>query len=243
MIEEEKKSKKQLLLVEHQNKLAALGEMLGNISHQWKQPLNAMGLSLSKLKLLNENDKLPKEILDTSLDKIEKNIIHLSDTIDVFRDFFRPNSKKDRFNVKQLIKDTIFIIKDSFSDNNIDLSSICEENIILKGDIQKLEQALLNILNNAKDALCSNAIKNAKVSIVVKHSENDVIIYIEDNALGIPDEVKENIFVPYFTTKFKSQGTGIGLYMSKMIVENNFNGTLSFENKNAGVRFRISIPK
>jgi len=243
MIEEAKKSKQQLLLVEHQNKLASLGEMLGNISHQWKQPLNAIGLSLSKLKLLNENDKLSKELLDTSLERMEKNIIHLSDTIDVFRNFFKPNAQENVFSVKELINNTIFIIKDTFSDKKIDLSCICEESITLKGDMQKLEQALLNILNNAKDALSSSAASNAKVSIDVKLNDDNVLICIEDNGPGIPKETQEKIFIPYFTTKFKSQGTGIGLYMSKMIVENNFNGTLSFENKSTGARFIISIPK
>ena len=242
LIEEAKKSKKQLLLVEHQNKLAALGEMLGNISHQWKQPLNAIGLSISKLILLNENDKLTKELLVTSLMRMEKNVIYLSKTIDVFRDFFKPNSKNDKFNVKKLVKSVICIVQDSFKDNNIHLSYSCEEDIVLQGDMQKLEQVLLNILNNAKDALCSNATEDAKVSIDVELSNSGVTISIQDNALGISDEIKEKIFIPYFTTKVQSKGTGIGLYMSKMIVENNFNGTLTFENKNSGARFILFIP-
>lgn len=242
MIKEAEKSKEQLLLVQHQNKLAALGEMLGNISHQWKQPLNAIGLSISKMILLDENDKLTKEILTTSLTRMEKNIMYLSRTIDVFRDFFKPDARHHEIDIKNLIINTIFIIQDAFDDNQIELSCRCKENITLRGDEQKLEQVLLNILNNAKDALCQNNIKNAKVSVDAKFSDNKVIITIQDNALGISDEIKDKIFIPYFTTKFKSQGTGVGLYMSKMIVENNFNGTLSFENKDRGVAFVLTIP-
>jgi signal transduction histidine kinase len=242
IIEEAKRNKKQLLLAEHQNKLAALGEMLGNISHQWKQPLNAIGLSLSKIILLDENNKLTKGILKTSLIRMEKNIIHLSKTIDVFRDFFKPDIKQNEFKLKDLIKNTVDITQDSFTNNHITLSNSCKENIILQGDKQKLEQVMLNILNNAKDALSSNKIKNPKVFINAKLNDNHVIITIKDNALGISDDIKDKIFIPYFTTKFKSQGTGIGLYMSKMIVENNFNGTLSFENKNKGTIFIITIP-
>jgi signal transduction histidine kinase len=242
MIEETKKSKQQLLLVQHQNKLAALGEMLGNISHQWKQPLNAIGLSLSKLILLDENGKLSKEILVSSLARMEKNIMYLSRTIDVFRDFFKPDSKHHEFDVKSLVQDTIFIVQDSFLDKHIDLSFYCEEGIMLQGDKQKLEQVILNILNNAKDALRSNDIKDAKVRVDVKLSQSRVIISIEDNALGIEEAIKDKVFAPYFTTKFKSQGTGVGLYMSKMIVENNFDGTLTFKNQNGGVVFTITIP-
>ncbi len=242
IIKESKRNKKKLLLAEHQNKLAALGEMLGNISHQWKQPLNAIGLSLSKIILLDENNKLTKDILRTSLTRMEKNIMHLSKTIDVFRDFFKPNMKNNEFKLKDLIKNTVYITQDSFTNNHIDLSSFCEKDIILQGDKQKLEQVMLNILNNAKDALSSNKIKNPKVYINTKLDDNQVTISIEDNALGISDEIKDKIFIPYFTTKFKSQGTGIGLYMSKMIVENNFHGTLTFENTDKGTIFIITIP-
>jgi signal transduction histidine kinase len=243
MIKEAQKSKKQLLLVQHQNKLAALGEMLGNISHQWKQPLNTLGLSLSKMILLEENNKLTKEMRIKSFGRMEKNIIYLSRTIDVFRDFFKPENTHNKFNIKKLIKNTMLIIQDSFSNNFINLSCFCGEDIMLQGDRQKLEQVLLNILNNAKDALCINGIKNAKVEISAKLSGKDVIIAIQDNALGIDEDIKDKIFTPYFTTKFKSQGTGVGLYMSKIIIENHFDGTLSFKNQNGGARFILTIPQ
>jgi len=243
MLKEAQKSKKQLLLIQHQNKLAALGEMLGNISHQWKQPLNALGLSLSKIILLEENDKLTKEMRINSFSRMERNIIYLSRTIDVFRDFFKPESTHSRFNVEKLIRNTIVITQDSFLNNFIDLSCSCDESISLLGDKQKLEQVLLNILNNAKDALCLNNIKKPKVEICAKLSDKDVIITIQDNALGVDEEIKDKIFIPYFTTKFKSQGTGVGLYMSKVIIENHFDGKLSFKNKNGGARFIITIPQ
>lgn len=242
ILSESEKSKKQLLLIQQQNKLASMGEMLGNISHQWKQPLNSLSLSVSKLTLLKENDKLTDEIMLSSFERMEKSIIYLSKTIDVFRNFFIPAENDEKFNLKDEIDNTVFIVQDSFANNFIKISSFCEKDIIIKGDKKKLEQVLINILNNAKDAILTNKISKAKVKISAKKSDGYIKITIQDNAQGIPEEIKDQVFEPYFTTKFKSQGTGVGLYMSKMIIENNFNGTLIFENKYNGVEFTITIP-
>lgn len=242
ILEETQKSKERLILAKNQNKLASMGEMLGNISHQWKQPLNTLGISMSKMILLEEDGVLTKETMLKSFARMEKNIIYLSKTIDVFRDFFKPSENIEEFDLKSEIEDIIYIVQDSFEDNLIKISCICQDEIIIKGDKKKLEQVFLNILNNAKDAIVSNDIKDGKVEIEVKKEENSVHISIQDNALGIPDEIKEKVFKPYFTTKAQSKGTGVGLYMSKFIIVNNFHGNLSFENRDGGARFNITIP-
>jgi len=242
ILSEMEKSKKQLILVQNQNKLASMGEMLGNISHQWKQPLNTLGISVSKMMLLEEEGYLTKDIMQKSLIRMEKNITYLSRTIDVFRDFFKPSEQIETFNLREELKSMVNVAQCSFEHNLINISCICEEDIFISGDKKKLEQVFLNILNNAKDAILSNNIKNGKVEVKVVKEGNRVKITIQDNALGIPPDIKDKIFEPYFTTKSQSKGTGVGLYMSKIIIENSFQGELSFENKNNGALFVIVIP-
>ncbi len=242
IISETEKSKKQLLLIQHQNKLASMGEMLGNISHQWKQPLNTLGISISKMILLEETGKLTKEIMLKSFERMERNIEYLSKTIDVFRDFFKPAQSIERFNLENEIRNVVYITQDSFEDKKIDLFYICEKEVYVKGDKKKLEQVFLNILNNAKDAIVLNEIKQGKVQIKSVLQKDKVKVTIQDNAKGIPNDIKEKIFEPYFTTKSQSKGTGVGLYMSQIIIENNFQGELSFENENEGAKFTIIIP-
>ena len=242
ILNEMEKSKKQLMLIQNQNKLASMGEMLGNISHQWKQPLNTLGISVSKMMLLEKEGYLSKEIMLKSFSRMEKNITYLSKTIDVFRDFFKPSVYVENFNLKEELKDMIYMAQCSFEHNLIDIFCICDSSIFIKGDKKKLEQVFLNILNNAKDAILSNKVENGRVEIKAVKIDKRVKIMIQDNALGVPLEIQDKIFEPYFTTKSQAKGTGVGLYMSKIIIENNFQGELSFTNKNAGTEFVISIP-
>ena len=242
MIHQAEKSKKRLLLIQHQNKLAALGEMLGNISHQWKQPLNALGISVSKLLLLENENILTKEVLTKNLNRMEKNISYLSQTIDIFRDFFKPISCVEEFRVDQEVMKLIDIMTDFFKENFINCSFECKDDIVIKGDRKKLEQALMNILNNAKDALVDNKIENKKIDIKIYKKDNKAIIAIKDNGGGIPKNIKNKIFEPYFTTKDNKNGTGVGLYMTKIIIENHFRGKIKFKNEDDGVEFIITLP-
>ncbi len=242
ILNEMEKSKKQLILVQNQNKLASMGEMLGNISHQWKQPLNTLGISVSKMMLLEDEGYLTKEIMQKSLIRMEKNITYLSRTIDVFRDFFKPSEQIETFNLRDELKKMTNVAQCSFEHSLIDISCICREDIFISGDKKKLEQVFLNILNNAKDAILSNNIKNGKVEVKVTREGDVAKITIQDNALGVPLDIKDKIFEPYFTTKSQSKGTGVGLYMSKIIIENSFQGELSFKNKNSGALFTVVIP-
>ncbi|MFK5881636.1 MAG: cache domain-containing protein [Sulfurospirillum sp.] len=242
ILDEMEKSKKQLMLIQNQNKLASMGEMLGNISHQWKQPLNTLGISVSKMMLLEEDGYLSKEIMLKSLSRMEKNIAYLSKTIDVFRDFFKPSVNVEKFNLEEEIEDIVYMVQCSFEHSLISISCVCDDDILIKGDRKKLEQVFLNILNNAKDAILSNKIRDGAVEIKAVKTGQKVKITIQDNALGVPLEIKDKIFEPYFTTKDQSKGTGVGLYMSKIIIENNFQGELDFENRKAGAEFVIFIP-
>jgi len=242
ILEETEKSKKQLILIQNQNKLASMGEMLGNISHQWKQPLNTLGISISKMLLLEEDGRLTREIMLKSFNRMEKNIVYLSKTIDVFRNFFKPSKNIENFNLKDEIENIVYIAQGSFEHSLIEISCVCEDDIFINGDKKKLEQVFLNILNNAKDAIISNGITDGRVELRAIKTDNEAKITIQDNALGIPKEIKDKIFEPYFTTKAQSKGTGVGLYMSKFIVENNFQGELSFENIESGAKFIIIIP-
>ncbi len=242
LLEEMEKNRKQLILMQNQNKLAAMGEMLGNIAHQWKQPLNTMGISISKLILLEESDSLNKEIMLKSFKRIEKSIEHLSCTIDVFRDFFRPSKNIEIFDIEKELQEIVYIIQSSFEHNDIKLIYECQKNLFIKGDKNKLEQAIINILNNAKDAIIIESIKNAIVKISTKKENNNAFIIISNSGKNIPESIAEKIFEPYFTTKESTKGTGVGLYMSKIIVENHFGGKLYFKNIKDGVKFIISIP-
>ena len=242
MINEAKESKKRLILIQNQNKMAALGEMLGNISHQWKQPLNALGISVSKLILLQNENILTKDILIKNLNRMEKNISYLSGTIDIFRDFFKPVTKVQEFNISEEIKRTVDMMESLFKESFIEISCDCKEDIYIKAEKKKLEQVLINILNNAKDALNQNNIEEKKICIEIVKKEDEVIIYILDNAGGVPEHIKDKIFEPYFTTKESKGGTGVGLYMSKLIIENHFQGKLEFINEDMGAKFIITIP-
>jgi len=241
ILNEMKKNENQLMLLQQQSKLASMGEMIGNIAHQWRQPLNTLSISISKMSLLLEDEKLTKEVMLSSFDRMEKSILYLSQTIDVFRGFFKKGTGDKKFNLKITIENTLLILNDSFSNNFIELTFTSKQIVIIKGNEKELQQVIINILNNSKDAIVSKHIKNAKVTISTKIIEDTVKIYIQDNGGGVPKEIGNKIFEPYFSTKFKDQGTGIGLYMSKIILEKHFKATIDYKNTKNGVEFCITL--
>lgn len=234
-------SEKQLLLLQQQNKLASMGEMIGNIAHQWRQPLNTLSISISKMSLLSEDGKLTQKSIDRTLVTMENSIVYLSKTIDVFRNFFLASAANEVFNIKEEIQNTIEIVHDSYKHHSIKIYCDGDATLTLKGDKKELQQVLMNLLSNAKDAIISKQQTDGQVAIHIASEDKKVKITVEDNGGGVEEEIKDKIFAPYFTTKFKSQGTGVGLYMSQIIIEKHFNGTLSFKNKNDGVEFTITI--
>jgi C4-dicarboxylate-specific signal transduction histidine kinase len=232
---------KQEALLIHQSRLAAMGEMIGAIAHQWRQPLNALGLVQQNLQFKYQMDKLDDDFMNQSMDKSARLIQKMSSTIDDFRNFFKPNKHIESFNIHNIIQSTADLLEAQLKNNNIKLQIICNENLIIKGFQGEFSQVILNLLNNAKDALIENNSRQPTIIIDAVKNNDTVTITIKDNAGGIPDGIIDKIYDPYFTTKEEGKGTGIGLYMSKIIVENNMSGTLRAFNDAEGANFVIEL--
>ena len=229
------KNRKQEQIMFQQSKLAAMGEMIGAIAHQWRQPLNSLALNIQLFVDDFFDNKVDKKYVE-DFEKKNLNIINfMSKTIDDFRNFFNKDKTKEEFILKDAITDVVKLIDKQLKNHNIEIS-ITGNNKKVFNYKNELKQVILNIINNAKDAIIENNIQNGKISISI---ENNKII-IEDNAGGIPKEIEDRIFEPYFTTK-DTKGTGIGLYMSKIIIEDHMNGKLYFENTQNGVKFIIEL--
>ncbi len=239
-LEVEKNIKKDRLLVQ-QNKLASMGEMLGNISHQWRQPLNNINLLLYFIRDNFEN--FSKKELHDSIKSAKIQIDYMSQTIDDFRNFYQPTKDKKLFDIKESIRKSSKIIQLLFETNNIQLE-INGIDAEIDSYENEFEQVIVNILTNANDAklVKSKEIKfDAKVLINVSKLNGFIIISIFNNCGNAEQNVLEKMFEPYFTTKFENQGTGIGLYMTKTIIEKNMNGQIEAYNKDDGVEFIIRL--
>ena len=240
-------------LIIQQSRYAAMGEMIGNIAHQWRQPLSSISTLASGSRIRYKNNLISDEELDATFGKIKEYTAHLSQTIDDFRDFFKNDKTEEIFNIKDVVKKSITLVEATYKENNIELllNQTKEEDLLVNGSSSQLSQVFLNILNNAKDVLKEKNIEKKIVYIEIFKEDTDVVVNITDNAGGIPNDVAAKIYEPYFTTKHKSHGTGIGLFMSKRIVEQLFNGLLSNKNKEFilndttyfGASFSIILPR
>ena len=241
--EEVTKNREKDKLMFQQAKLASLGEMLGNISHQWRQPLmeiNSLFLPIEgKISLDMPLDK--EEILET-ISKLNHITKYMSNTIDDFKNFFATDKEKIKFQLLEQINSTINIISGGLKNNNIKLDIIIQKNPELTGYKNDYSQVLINIINNAKDVLVQRKIENPYIKISIFEENANIITTVEDNAGGIKVDPIEKIFEPFFTYE-KIGGSGIGLFMSKLIIEKNMNGKLLVENSSKGAFFKIIIPK
>lgn len=242
-------TKKSQMLFE-QSKMAVMGEMIGNIAHQWKQPLSVINTTASGIQVQLEYDIFSKEEAIKELRSIEQAVAYLSDTIDDFQNFLKPKKDKKLFNIKNVIEKNINMFGKTFSNNNIEIITNLK-NIHTLGSSNELLQVTINILNNAKDVLKNMESKERYIFIdLFEDEEKNPTITITDNAKGIDDEIIDNIFQAYYTTKGDEGGTGLGLYMSHQIITNNFKGNLSVENKiytyrenrYKGASFTIKLP-
>jgi PAS domain S-box-containing protein len=227
-------------ILAQQSRQAAMGEMIGNIAHQWRQPLNALGLTVQQLSLYYQLGEFNKEVLDNGVRKSMTLIKHMSRTIDDFRDFFSPDKEMAEFKIHSAVAKTMDLVKDSLSERQIAVEIICQDEPTATGYPHEYSQVLLNILINARDAIDTRRPLLPRICIVVGDGTGRSVVTITDNAGGIPPEILDNIFDPYFSTK-GVQGTGIGLYMSKTIIERNMHGSLSVRNTGDGAEFRIEI--
>jgi PAS domain S-box-containing protein len=235
----ELREKDQMLLL--QSRQAAMGEMIGNIAHQWRQPLNTLGLAIQQILQFYDIGELNGDYLEQSVGTSMELIRHMSKTIDDFRNYFKPDKEKAEFKVNEAIVNTVSLIEDSFKNQHIGIEVIATDDPTILGFRNEFAQALLNILNNARDALMERQPRNPRVAITICREGDRAVITISDNAGGVPEEIMGKIFDPYFTTKGPQEGTGVGLFMSKAIIEKNMGGRLAARNAGEGAEFRIEV--
>lgn len=227
-----------------QSRFIALGEMISNIAHQWRQPLNSISLFIQKITcadLLNET--LTKEELNDIEKGITNQLTYMSNTIDIFQNFYNKNKKDiELFNISNTIKNTLTILGPMLLKNSIKLNLQIKYSCSLKGIENELIQVLMNLISNSKDVFEERNIENKMINININKKDNNCIIKISDNGGGINQNIIEKIFDPYFTTKHQSRGTGLGLYMSRVIITKDFDGQIKVENIENGVEFIITLP-
>jgi len=241
-LEVEKNRQKDKIMFQ-QNKMAAMGEMLNNIAHQWRQPLMELSSLFIPIQAKIDFDlDIDKKELKETISNLNEITKYMSNTIDDFENFFATTKEKEEFKLSSQINASLNILSTSIKNNNIMLDIIVKKNPTIYGYKNEYTQVLINIINNAKDILIQRKIKNPKIIITIDETEDAVIISIEDNAGGVRVKPIEDIFKPFFTYE-KINGTGIGLFMSKLIIENNMNGRLWVENKKDGALFKIITNK
>jgi len=236
---EENRRKDKLLF--SQSKHAAMGEMIGSIAHQWRQPLNAIAGHIQLIEYDFEDKLIDKKYIETFVFENMNLVNFMSKTIDDFRDFFRVDKTKKYFNAKVAIDATINLISAQLKESFVDVELNVDKNCRVYGFESEFQQVILNILNNARDALFEQKRNDGKIIITVYEELTFTVFKIQDNAGGIPTDIINRIFEPYFTTKEQGKGTGLGLYMSKMIIEENMHGHLSVSNINKGSEFTIAF--
>ena len=239
--EEVNKQRENENLLIQQSKMAAMGEMIGNIAHQWRQPISAVSAIMMNIKWTAIEQGADKNFLDDRMKEANEQLKYMSQTIDDFRTFFKPNREKEYFDLKVEVKKAYHILQASLENQNINLQIYSKNVITAYGYANEFSQVVLNIISNAKDVLIEREIKEPKIEILLYKDDENIYCEISDNAGGIKDEIKEKVFEPYFTTK-EGHGTGIGLYISKEIIQKHMKGTLKVKNIKDGASFIVSIP-
>jgi two-component system, NtrC family, C4-dicarboxylate transport sensor histidine kinase DctB len=243
VIEEIKKNDEKQKLLFWQSRMASLGQMLANIAHQWRQPLTELNLTLFNMKRasLSQNEKKVDELYKES----KSLITSMSSTIEDFTNFFNPQKEKKSFEIKDAINEALIILRKVIEIENIHIQIDVPINYKVIGVSNELSQVIINLIQNSKDAFIQNDIKNKTIVMTLREEQilnkKYALLEIKDNAGGISKENIDKIFDPYFTTKYKSQGTGLGLFMSKMIIEKSLEGELSHKNNDTGSTFIIKL--
>lgn len=240
-LEKELKEKQEMMMA--QSRHAAMGEMISMIAHQWRQPLATISMASNNVMADIELDTLEVGELKQQLETINEMTQHLTQTIEDFRNFFKPKKEKSFVSVESIMEDVFKIMGKSLENNNIHVLYHFEAHSKVQTYVRELLQVFINIIKNAKEALIEKRVEERRIKIAIKESERDVIVFIGDNAGGIDKEVIGHVFEPYFTTKDDTVGTGLGLYMSKTIVEKHLKGKLEVKNRKEGACFSISLPK
>ncbi|MEA2072009.1 MAG: sensor histidine kinase [Campylobacterota bacterium] len=242
LVEVEKSREKDKIMFQQQ-KLVSMGEMIENIAHQWRQPLSQINSSVLVIDNLLDIESKNYLAIDKKLIEIENLTLYMSKTIDNFKNFLDPNKQETNFSIQEVIGSSLLISKNSITDKKIVIEFDTNRNDNYYGLEDELQQVLIILLNNAREVLIDKNIKNPVITIRTSTSQNDnYSIMICDNGGGISEDIIDKIFEPYFTTKHKSQGTGLGLYISKLIIEENMMGSITVSNMNEGACFKIELP-
>ena len=228
-------------LMMQQSRFAAMGEMIGNIAHQWRQPLNMLGIVIQQMQMEQEKGELSAEVMEQRVAKGMELLLYLSRTIDDFRNFFRPEIEPKPFSLAKAVAKTVDFFEPSCSSHGIKVTMEGKSALVYTGHVNEFSQALLNILNNARDALLEREFEHPGIVVSLRDDGCRGIVTVRDNAGGIAPEVIEKIFDPYFTTKEEGKGTGVGLYMAKTIIERHMQGSIGVKNLPQGAEFRIII--
>ncbi|GFE62145.1 ATP-binding protein [Geobacter sp. AOG2] len=251
--ETERRVQHERLLARHA-RLAAMGEMIGAIAHQWRQPLATIGATIQSIRMAWERNCIDRSFLERAEADAQKQLYHMSDTIEDFRNFFLPEKMIEIFDLKEKIEEVVLLVSSQFANsgvrlNVVDNSPDCRLNI--KGYQNEFKQSLINLVSNAFDAIMDKAAHNhqlgkglaaeGQVIVSIAGEGNKAVIEVQDNGCGIPDEYADKVFDPYFTTKSAEKGTGIGLYMTKLIIEESMGGSLSFTSSPDGTKFKVEL--
>ena len=237
-------------LIYQQTKMVSMGEMIGNIAHQWRQPLSVISTGATGLQIQKEHGLLSDEQFNETCEAINKNAQYLSHTIDDFKNFIKGERELSLFNLKENIESFISLVNGTIKKNDINLILNIDESININGYKNELIQCFINIFNNSKDVLNEKEIEEKFIFISTSKTKDSIIITIKDNGGGIPDNIISKVFDPYFTTKHKSQGTGLGLNMSYKLIVDGMKGSIEVSNKEynyndikyKGAQFTITLP-
>lgn len=229
-------------LLAHQARLAAMGEMLRDIAHQWRQPLNNIALMVQNICLEHETGELSSESCQAQVGQCLETLKYLSETINLFRTFYQPDHSPQPFSLQAAVESAAQLMRPGIEASGIKLQLTAATEAMVQGYRNEFVNAVINIINNAREALAEHRPAEPTIELELAEIGRQAVLRIRDNGGGIPPEITDKIFDPYFTTKFKSQGTGIGLYMARTIIETGMGGSISAQNRNGGAEFTISFP-
>lgn len=224
-----------------QSRLAAMGEMIGNIAHQWRQPLNNIGLIIQNVQIQYSSGTLTRDEMDSSIQEAMEVLLQMSGTIDEFRNLFQESKEKQGFFISKVCDRVLSLVSASLKSSGIMVEIEVADDVAAIGYQNEYAQVLLNIITNSREACIERRVADPCIFIRITREKERSVLYVRDNCGGIPDNVMPRIFDPYFSTRGPDRGTGIGLYMSKVIIEQNMDGRLTARNLGGGAEFRIEV--
>lgn len=236
ILDHDKKDK----IIEQQSRLAAMGEMIDAVAHQWKQPLNAISMMIDMLRDDFKNNNVDDEYIDDLEETTQLQISHMVSTLNEFRNFLRPSTKNENFHINSVIQNVQILMKDELIAQNLLINLDIDEEIKIFGNKNEFKHLFINLINNSIDAFNENLISSRELYVRCYKEEKNIYIEVEDNACGIPTNIINHIFKPNVTTKAEGKGTGIGLYMSAQIVHK-YNGEIAVANTEKGALFTITL--